>query len=134
MDHSDLPPTNPDTGHSSTPLIHRIDRLNGFVGRATAWLTFLLVVVTVTDVTLRYVFSVSLVVIQELEWHLFAVIFLMAAGYTHLKGGHVRVDIVYSRLSARKQAWVNLIFTLLFLFPTCFLVIEASLPFVIHSW
>ncbi|MCZ6690976.1 MAG: TRAP transporter small permease subunit [Planctomycetota bacterium] len=111
-----------------------IDQLNDRVGRATSWLTAVMVVVTTSDVLLRYVFNTSFVFIQELEWHLFAVLFLMAAGYTHLKGKHVRVDILYTRLSPRRQALVDLVFGLLFLFPTCFLLIKSSLPFVAHSW
>ena len=115
-------------------LVRWIDQLNDRVGRATSWLTAVMVVVTTSDVLLRYVFNTSFVFIQELEWHLFAVLFLMAAGYTHLKGNHVRVDILYTRLSPRRQALVDLVFGLLFLFPTCFLLIKSSLPFVAHSW
>ncbi|MEE8326078.1 MAG: TRAP transporter small permease subunit [candidate division NC10 bacterium] len=115
-------------------LVRWIDQLNDRVGRATSWITAVLVVVTTSDVLLRYVFNASFVFIHELEWHLFAVLFLMAAGYTHLKGKHVRVDILYTRLSPRRQALVDLAFGLLFLFPTCFLLIKSSLPFVAHSW
>lgn len=115
-------------------LVRWIDQLNDRVGRATSWLTAVMVIVTTSDVLLRYVFNTSFVFIQELEWHLFAFLFLMAAGYTHLKGKHVRVDILYTRLSPRRQALVDLVFGLLFLFPTCFLLIKSSLPFVAHSW
>ena len=72
------------------------------MGRATSWLTAVMVVVTTSDVLLRYAFNTSFVFVQELEWHFFAVLFLMAAGYTHLKGNHVRVDILYTRLSPRR--------------------------------
>jgi len=115
-------------------LVRWIDRINDRVGRATSWLTAVMVVVTTSDVLLRYAFNTSFVFVQELEWHLFAVLFLMAAGYTHLKGNHVRVDILYTHLSPRRQALVDLVFGLLFLFPTCFLLIKSSLPFVAHSW
>ncbi len=115
-------------------LVRWIDQINDRVGRATSWLTAVLVVVTTSDVLLRYAFNTSFVFIQELEWHLFAVLFLMAAGYTHLKGKHVRVDILYTHLSPRRQALVDLVFGVLFLFPTCFLLIKSSLPFVAHSW
>src|SRR3989304_2630693 len=81
-------------------LIRLIDAVNDRVGRAVAWLTFLLVVVTTYDVVMRYIFRISFVFIQELEWHLFAIMFLVAAGYAHLKGTHVRVDIFYPRIPA----------------------------------
>ena len=103
-------------------IVRGIDRLNEKVGRYVSWLTLILVLVTTYDVVMRYLFDITFVFIQELEWHLFAVLFLIAAGYTHLKGDHVRVDIVHARLSPLTKAWVELVFGVLFLFPTCFLL------------
>lgn len=114
-------------------VIGWIDAVNDWVGRAASWLTLLLVVVTTYDVVMRYLFRKSFVFIQEMEWHLFAIMFLIAAGYTHLKGDHVRVDIFYARMSPRKKAWVDLVFGLLFLFPTALLLIWTSIPFVSAS-
>jgi len=114
-------------------VIRPIDALNEGVGRASAWLALLLVVVTTYDVVSRYLFNKSFVFIQEMEWHLFAILFLVAAGYTHLKGDHVRVDIIYARMSPRNRAWIDLVLGVLFLFPTCFLLIWTSIPFVIAS-
>ncbi|MFH1116817.1 MAG: TRAP transporter small permease subunit [Pseudomonadota bacterium] len=110
-----------------------IDALNGLVGRGVAWITFLLVIVVFFNVILRYVFNKSFVSTQELEWHLFAVIFLLGAGCTLLYDGHVRVDIIYQRLGPKGQAWVNLLGVLFFLIPGCLLVIHTSLQFVDNS-
>lgn len=110
-----------------------IDRLNTWVGRGVSWVTLLLVLVVFVDVVMRYAFNISYVFTQELEWHLFALIFLMGAGYTLLKDGHVRVDIIYQRLSQKQQAWANLIGVLFFLVPGCYLVIATSLPWVVTS-
>jgi TRAP-type mannitol/chloroaromatic compound transport system permease small subunit len=114
-------------------LTRGIDAVNNWIGRASSWLAFLLVVVTTYDVASRYLFKQSFVFVQELEWHLFAVMFLVAAGYTHLKGDHVRVDIIYARMSPRARAWMDLVLGVLFLFPTCFLLIWTSIPFVAAS-
>ena len=111
-----------------------IDTLNEWVGRGVAWVTFLVVLVVFVDVVMRYVFNTSFVFTQELEWHLFSVIFLIGAGYTLLKDGHVRVDIVYQRLGPKGQAWINLIGVLLFLLPGCYMIIATSLQFVYNSW
>lgn len=111
-----------------------IDWLNLQVGKGVSWVTFLVVLVVFTDVVMRYAFNISFVFTQELEWHLFAFIFLMGAGYTLLKDGHVRVDIIYQRFGPKGQAWINLIGTLLFLFPGCFMVIATSLNFVYQSY
>jgi len=99
-----------------------------------AWSTALVVLVVFVDVVMRYAFNTSFVFTQELEWHLFAFIFLMGAGYTLLYDGHVRVDIFYQRLSPKAQAWINLIGVLLFLIPGCVMVIATSWSFVANSW
>lgn len=110
-----------------------IDRLNLLVGKVVSWATLLVVVVVFVDVVMRYAFNTSFVATQELEWHLFGFIFLMGAGYTLLKDGHVRVDIFFQRLSKRGRAWVNLIGVLIFLIPGCYLVLATSIPFVVSS-
>lgn len=111
-------------------LSRAIDRMNAGVGRVTRVLTLLMVLVTTYDVIMRYVFRSSFVFVQELEWHLFAILFLMAAGYAHLKNDHVRVDIFYARMPKKSQALVDVIGSLLFLFPSCFLIIYTSMPFI----
>jgi TRAP-type mannitol/chloroaromatic compound transport system permease small subunit len=111
-----------------------IDTLNTWVGRFVAWSTALVVVVVFVDVVMRYAFNTSFVFTQELEWHLFAFIFLMGAGYTLLKDGHVRVDIFYQRLSAKSRAWIDLFGVLFFLIPGCVMVIATSWSFVSNSW
>jgi TRAP-type mannitol/chloroaromatic compound transport system permease small subunit len=111
-----------------------IDNLNAWVGRMVAWVTLGLVLVVFTDVVMRYMFKTSFVFTQELEWHLFAFIFLMGAGYTLLHDGHVRVDIVYQKLGFKARAWVNLLGVLLLLIPGCLLIIITSWNFVYASW
>ena len=111
-------------------LSRAIDRMNAGVGRASRGLTLLMVLVTTYDVIMRYVFRSSFVFVQELEWHLFAVLFLLAAGYAHLKNDHVRVDIFYARMSRKAQAVVDVVGGLLFLFPSCFLIVYTSIPFI----
>jgi TRAP-type mannitol/chloroaromatic compound transport system permease small subunit len=111
-----------------------VDTLNDWVGRFVSWVTALVVVVVFVDVVMRYAFKTSFVFTQEAEWHLFAFIFLIGAGYTLLKDGHVRVDIIYQRLSPKGQAWTNLLGVLFFLIPGCFMVIDTSLSFVYNAW
>lgn len=111
-----------------------IDNLNAWVGWLVAWVSLGLVLVVFTDVVMRYLFQTSFVFTQELEWHLFAFIFLIGRGYTLLRDGHVRVDIIYQRLGYKGQAWVNLIGVILLLIPGCLLIITTSLNFVYKSW
>ncbi len=111
-----------------------IDTLNTWVGNFVAWSTAVVVVVVFVDVVMRYAFKTSFVFTQELEWHLFAFIFLMGAGNTLLKDGHVRVDIFYQRCSRKTQAWINLIGVIFFLIPGCYMIIATSLNFVYNAW
>lgn len=115
--------------------LHRtICTLNQWVGNFIAWIAALLVCVVFVDVCMRYLFNTSFVFVQEMEWHLFGFIFLMGAGYTLLHDGHVRVDVIYQRVSPRAKAWINLIGVLLFLIPGCYLVIQTSTKFALNSW
>ena len=111
-----------------------IDAVNEWAGRFVAWITALVVLVVFVDVVMRYAFKISFVFTQELEWHLFAFIFLMGAGYTLLHDGHVRVDIFYQRFSPKGQAWVNLFGVLFFLIPGCYMIIATSGKFVYAAW
>jgi TRAP-type mannitol/chloroaromatic compound transport system permease small subunit len=111
-----------------------IDTLNFWVGSFVAWATALVVCVVFVDVIMRYAFNISFVFTQELEWHLFAFIFLMGAGYTLLKDGHVRVDIFYQRSGPRARAWINLIGVLFFLLPGCIMIITTSMKFVGNAY
>lgn len=112
----------------------RIDSVNQRVGTAVSWLTLALVVLVTADVAMRYLFRVSFVACQEMEWHLFSIIFLLGSGYTLYQNTHVRVDVFYQRLNRRQRALINLLGCLFFLFPGCFLVIKSSWPFVHNAW
>lgn len=111
-----------------------IDAINRGVGSVAAWAAALVVLVVFSDVVMRYLFNTSYVFIQELEWHLFSFIFLMGAGYTLYKEGHVRVDIFYQRIGSKGRAWINLMGVLLFLIPGCYLVITTSYKFAHTSF
>ena len=111
-----------------------IDRSNEAVGRMVSWVSLLLVLVVFVDVVMRYLFKTSFVFTQELEWHLFAFIFLIGAGYPLLHDGHVRVDIIYQRLGVKGKAWINFLGVIFFLIPGCYLVISTSWHFVSNSF
>jgi TRAP-type mannitol/chloroaromatic compound transport system permease small subunit len=111
-----------------------IDRLIKHIGQAVSWLTVVLVLVIVVDVFLRYVFNTTSAASFELEWHLFAAIFLLGSAYTLQNDKHVRVDVFYHRFSEKKKAWVNLIGTVFLLLPFCIVAFYESLSFVSSSY
>ncbi len=111
-----------------------IDRLNEVIGIGVAWLTTLLVINVFYDTIMRYIFKKGHIALQELEWHIFSVIFLVGAAYTLKHDGHVRVDIVYTKLSERTKLWIDFIGTFAFLIPFCIIVIYSTKTFILNSW
>ena len=121
---------------TANSLITGIDKFTETTGRTVSWLVLGMVLLISYDVTMRYVFQQGSVALQELEWHLFALVFLLGGAYTQKHDEHVRVDILYlSRfVSDRSRAWINIAGTLLFLFPFCILILITSWPFVENAF
>jgi TRAP-type mannitol/chloroaromatic compound transport system permease small subunit len=111
-----------------------IDSFTEKIGLVVAWLTTALVLNVFYDVIMRYAFHHGNIAVQEMEWHIFSVIFLIGAAYTLKEDGHVRVDILYTKFSAKQKAWVDFTCTFIFLIPFCVIVVYASLNFVGSSW
>ena len=111
-----------------------LDRFAEATGRLIAWLTLAMVLITFAVVVLRRVFESGSIALQESVTYLHAMVFMLAAAYTLKHDGHVRVDIFYQRFSVRTRAWVDLLGTLLLLFPVCLFMLFASLDYVASSW
>jgi len=120
----------PSTLNALLALARAIDRLNTAIGRMVCWLTLVVVVVAVANALLRYGFRLGSNAFIEAQWYLFALIFLFGAAYTLKRGGHVRVDVLYGRMSPRRQAWVDILGTLLFFLPATIGLTVLSLPMV----
>jgi TRAP-type mannitol/chloroaromatic compound transport system permease small subunit len=91
----------------------RIERFVDWVGRCTSWLALVLVALMSANVVLRYFFSIGSVWAQELEWHLLVPLILFGSAYALRHGEHVRVDILYGRLSGRTKSAIDLASALL---------------------
>lgn len=117
-------------------LLTVIDTFTEHTGRWLSWLVLILVLLVGYDVTMRYVFNSGSIAIQELEWHIFAVIFLLGAAYTLKHNDHVRLDLIYQSrfLSDKYRAIINLVGGLLLLIPFCILIIYSAAPFVEQSY
>jgi TRAP-type mannitol/chloroaromatic compound transport system permease small subunit len=115
-------------------LARGIDAFQDRFGRGVSWLMLLMVLVVFTDVILRYAFNQSSVFTQELEWHIFGLVYLLGAGYTMLFDEHVRVDILYSRWSPRKKAWIDFACYLVFFYPSAIMIMITAWPFVRNSY
>lgn len=111
-----------------------IDVLNEWIGNAVAWLSLAMAVVMFVTVVLRYAFDMGWIWMQESVVYMHGILFMVAAGFTLKHEQHVRIDIIYDRLSQRKKAVINLLGTVLFLLPTCFATFYYAYPYVSNSW
>lgn len=110
-----------------------IDALNERVGHAVRWLVLAAVVTSAGNALVRYAFDYSSNAWLEAQWYLFAAVFLLCAGYTLLRGEHVRIDIVSSRFSPRTQAGLELFGTIVFLLPMALLILYHAWPMLVTS-
>ncbi len=106
-----------------------IGRLNEFVGTKISWLNLILVLLVGVDVMYRRALNNTQTWIMEMEWHIFALIFLLGAGYAFKHDRHVRVDLFYAKFEAKDKALVNLIGGVLFLVPWCALLALSAFKF-----
>lgn len=115
-------------------IISFIDSLNEWIGRAVAWLALAMVLAMCAVVFLRYSFAVGSIKLQESVTWMHALVFLIGAAYTLKHDEHVRVDVFYRGFGPRIRAWVNLLGTLLLLWPLCVLILWSSWDYVLASW
>jgi len=115
-------------------LADAIDTANDWIGRIVSWVALVMVLAQFVIVVMRYVFGIGSTIMQESIIYMHAVLFMVAAGYTLLYDGHVRVDIFYAEATRRRQAWTNLLGVIVFLLPVCTLVWWVAWPYVSGAW
>ncbi|MEP7300094.1 MAG: TRAP transporter small permease subunit [Caldimonas sp.] len=115
-------------------LSRLIDRCSEFIGRWVAWLVLAAVLISAANAIVRKAFNTSSNAYLEIQWYLFAAVFLLAAGYTMLRQGHVKIDVVSGRFSKRTQIWIDIIGLAFFVLPLVFTVIQLSWPLVVRAY
>ena len=103
-------------------------------GKAVAWLTVVMVLLTFIIVVLRYGFNLGWIWLQESQTYLHVVVFSVVAAWALQQDGHVRVDIFYAAMTKRNRARVDLLGSVIFLVPFCIFVLVISWPYVANSW
>jgi len=111
-----------------------IDAVNEKIGKWTAWLVLLAVVVSAGNATIRKIFNMSSNAWLELQWYLFGVVFMLGAAWTMKANEHVRVDVVSSRLSKYVRDRIEILGLLVFFFPFVLIHLYYSWPFFLVSW
>ncbi len=111
-----------------------IDQLSEWVGRWVSWLVLAAVLISAINAAMRKAFSMSSNAYLEIQWYLFAAIFLLAAGYTLLRQEHVKIDVILGKFSKRTQIKVEIFGLVCFLMPFVFAVISLVLPLVVKAY
>lgn len=114
-------------------LSRSIDRVNERIGRSVMWLVLVAVLISAANALVRKLFNISSNAFLEIQWYLFAAIFLLGAGYTFLRNEHVRIDVLAGRLSPKGQNVVDILGIVFFLLPMAVLILWLSWPIVMTS-
>ena len=110
-----------------------VDRVNEGIGRATAWLVLVAVLVSTLNALARYSLHIGSNAFLELQWYLYSAVFLLGAAWTLRRNEHIRIDVVIGRFSPRAQAWVDIVGGLLFLLPLCILILVDATPYAMDA-
>ena len=111
-----------------------IDRVNQSVGIFTTWLILATTLISAGNAIVRKAFDLSSNALLEIQWYLFAAVFLLGAGYGLLKNSHVRIDFISGMLTARTRNWIDIGGIVLALFPFCAICIYLSWPLFMQAF
>lgn len=111
-----------------------IDWINTRVGRFTIWLVLAASVISAGNAFSRYGFSLSSNAMLEVQWYLYAAVFMLCAGYTLLRNQHVRIDLISNRMSAKGRNWVDVVGIVVFLIPVAVMIMWMSWPGFVDSY
>lgn len=111
-----------------------IDTLNEWIGKLTMWLVLAAVLISAGNAIMRKAFDIGSNAFLEIQWYLFAAVFMLAAAYVFKHNGHVRIDFIASRLSRRTNAIIDALGIAVFLIPLCVILIWLSWPFFMRAY
>jgi TRAP-type mannitol/chloroaromatic compound transport system permease small subunit len=115
-------------------LSRAIDFTNERIGRLVYWCVLVMVLVSAANATSRYALNLASNAWLELQWYLFAGVFLLCSGYTLLHNEHIRIDVVSSQLSRRAQVWIDVFGIVFFLLPMSLFIMWLSWPVFMNAW
>jgi TRAP-type mannitol/chloroaromatic compound transport system permease small subunit len=115
-------------------LSRLIDLVNDWIGKFVMWLVLAAVLISAGNAIVRKVFSTSSNAWLEIQWYLFAAVFMLGVGYVLLKNAHVRIDFIASRLSKRTNAIIDLIGLIVFTIPLSIILIDLSWPLFMRAY
>ena len=112
----------------------QIDRFNEAIGKSMRWLVLAAVLISAGNAIVRKAFSIGSNSLLEIQWYLFAAVFMLGGGYAFLRNVHVRIDFVSSKLSKRTNTIIDILGIVIFLIPLCLILINLSWPLCVSTW
>lgn len=120
--------------NSLLTLARAVDALSERIGKAMSWLVLAAVLISTLNALIRYAFNYSSNAFLEMQWYLFAAVFLLGASWTLKRNEHIRIDVVVGRFSPRVHAWIDIFGGLFFLLPLTLVVLYNGIPFALEAW
>jgi TRAP-type mannitol/chloroaromatic compound transport system permease small subunit len=111
-----------------------VDRFTDALGQWLKWLVLFATLISAGNALVRYSLHTGSNAWLEIQWYMFGAMFLLAAGYALKHEEHVRVDVLFSRMSPQSQAWVDVVGGILFLMPTAIIIGWLAIPMVVNSF
>lgn len=115
-------------------LSRAIDAVTDRIGHGLTWLILAAVVISGGNAIMRKAFNIGSNAWLEVQWYLFAAVFMLGAGYAFLKNVHVRIDFLSGRLSPRARNWIDIVGIVVFLVPLCVMMIDLGWPLFSNAW
>jgi TRAP-type mannitol/chloroaromatic compound transport system permease small subunit len=111
-----------------------VDGFNELIGKLIRWLVLAAVLISAGNAIVRKAFNIGSNAYLEVQWYLFAGVFMLGAGYAFLRNAHVRIDFISSKLSKRANAIIDILGIVVFVIPLCLILIWLSWPFFVNAW
>jgi TRAP-type mannitol/chloroaromatic compound transport system permease small subunit len=111
-----------------------IDGFSSLIGKLAMWLILAATLISAGNAIIRKVFGTSSNAWLEIQWYLFAAVFMLGGGYAFLRNSHVRIDFISSKFSARGRNWVDIGGILIFLFPLCYMMATLGWPLLVNAY
>ncbi|MFH1870008.1 MAG: TRAP transporter small permease subunit [Pseudomonadota bacterium] len=115
-------------------LSRLVDWLNDRLGRGLKWLILAAVLISAGNAIVRKTLDMSSNALLEIQWYLFATVFMLGSGFAFLKNAHVRIDFISNHLSARTRNLIDIVGIVVFLLPLCYMIITLSWPLFMNAW
>jgi len=120
--------------HSLLQFSRAVDALSACIGRLVMWLILITTFISAGNAIVRKLFNTSSNALLEIQWYIFAAVFMLGAGYAFLRNAHVRIDFISSKFSARTRNWIDIGGIVIFMFPLCYMMITLSWPLFHNAW